>query len=85
MFVCVGGGFFVRWGGVDVGAIDMMYSLVRKMADDGLCVIVISAEFEETHSVADRLIVMNDGRIAGDMVFDVNETPDAATLASDTA
>ena len=53
--------------GVDVGAIDKIYSLVRKMADDGLCVIVISAEFEETHSVADRLIVMNDGRIAGEL------------------
>ncbi len=53
--------------GVDVGAIDKIYSLVRKMANEGLSVIVISAEFEEIHSIADRLIVMNDGRIVGEL------------------
>jgi len=37
------------------------------MADAGLSVIVISGEFEETHSVADRLIVFNDGEIVGEL------------------
>ena len=53
--------------GVDVGAIHKIYTLIRSMADAGLSVIVISSEFEETHSVADRLIVLNDGRIVGEM------------------
>ena len=53
--------------GVDVGAIHKIYSLIRQMADSGLCVLVISSEFEETHSVADRLVVFNDGSIAAEL------------------
>ncbi len=53
--------------GVDVGAIHKIYTLIRSMADAGLSVIVISSEFEETHSVADRIIVLNDGCIVGEM------------------
>ena len=53
--------------GVDVGAIHKIYSLIREMADAGLCVLVISSEFEETHSVADRLIVFNDGRVVSEL------------------
>ncbi len=53
--------------GVDVGAIHKIYSLLREMAEAGMCVLVISGEFEETHSVADRLIVFNDGRIVSEL------------------
>ena len=53
--------------GVDVGAIHKIYSLIRQLAESGLCVIVISGEFEETHSVADRLIVFNDGRTVAEL------------------
>lgn len=53
--------------GVDVGAIHKIYSLVRQLAEGGLSVIVISGEFEETHSVADRLMVFNDGKIVAEL------------------
>ena len=53
--------------GVDVGAIHKIYSIIRELAEKGLCVLVISSEFEETHSIADRLIVLNDGCIAGEL------------------
>ena len=53
--------------GVDVGAIHKIYSLIRQLAEAGLSVIVISGEFEETHSVADRLIVFNDGQAVAEM------------------
>ena len=53
--------------GVDVGAIHKIYSLIRQMAESGLSVIVISSEFEETHSVADRLMVFNDGQITAEL------------------
>ena len=53
--------------GVDVGAIHKIYSLIRQLAEAGLSVIVISGEFEETHSVADRLIVFNDGKTVAEL------------------
>ncbi|MEG1516147.1 MAG: sugar ABC transporter ATP-binding protein [Clostridia bacterium] len=53
--------------GVDVGAIHKIYSIIRELAEKGLCVIVISSEFEETYSIADRLLVLNDGEMVGEM------------------
>lgn len=67
--------------GVDVGAIHKIYSLIRSMADAGLSVIVISSEFEETHSVADRLIVLNDGRIVAELDPKQTTWEDAFALA----
>ena len=67
--------------GVDVGAIHKIYSLIREMANAGLCVLVISSEFEETHSVADRLIVFNDGRIVGELDPTQHTWHDAFALA----
>jgi ABC-type sugar transport system ATPase subunit len=53
--------------GVDVGAIHKIYSLIRDLAESGLCVIVISSEFEETHSIADRIMVLNDGVVVSEL------------------
>ena len=67
--------------GVDVGAIQKIYTLIRDMAEKGLCVLVISGEFEETHSVADRLIVFNDGNIVSEMDPETSTWEDAFALA----
>ena len=53
--------------GVDVGAIAKIYALIRLMAEEGLSVIVITSEFEEIHHVVDRMVVVNRGRVVGEM------------------
>jgi ribose transport system ATP-binding protein len=51
--------------GIDVGAKEEIYSLLRKLAADGVAIIVISSEFPELLGLCDRLAVVRDGRIHG--------------------
>lgn len=53
--------------GVDVGAIDKIYSLIKSLAKAGLSVIIISSEFEEVFDASDRVIVMNKGEVVGEL------------------
>jgi ABC-type sugar transport system ATPase subunit len=52
--------------GVDIAARAQINALVRKMADDGLGVIVIASDFEELLG-CDRVLVMAAGRIVGEL------------------
>ena len=49
--------------GMDVGAKDDVVKIVRALRDQGLAVIVVSAEPETVLSLADRIVVMKRGRI----------------------
>jgi len=49
--------------GVDVGVKFEFYNLIRKMASEGLAIIMISSELEEVIGLADRIIVMREGKI----------------------
>ncbi|MDR7124437.1 sugar ABC transporter ATP-binding protein [Pseudotabrizicola sp. 4114] len=51
--------------GVDVGAKAEIYRLMRALADQGVGVLMISSDMEEVIGVADRVLVMHEGRIAG--------------------
>jgi general nucleoside transport system ATP-binding protein len=53
--------------GVDIGAIEFIYSQLRSMRDAGCAVLVVSSELDEILALADRVIVMNQGRIAGEL------------------
>jgi ABC-type uncharacterized transport system ATPase subunit len=53
--------------GLDVGAIEYMSSQLRAAAHDGVAVLLISTELEEILDLADRIIVMSNGRIVGEM------------------
>ena len=53
--------------GVDVGVKGEVHSLLRDLADRGAAVIVISSDMPEVLAVADRVLVMRDGRIAGEL------------------
>lgn len=65
--------------GIDVGAKNEIYGLIHEVAASGCCVIVISSELPEVLGISDRLIVMREGRISGELSRDqANET---ATLA----
>ncbi len=53
--------------GVDVGTRADIHNLLRELADRGTAVIVISSEISEIVALSDRLYVMSDGRIAGEL------------------
>jgi ribose transport system ATP-binding protein len=53
--------------GIDVGSKEQFYALIRELADEGLAVLVISSELVEILGLSDRLLVMADGRIVGEL------------------
>jgi ribose transport system ATP-binding protein len=54
--------------GVDVGAKSEIYGLIQRMAEAGKAVLVISSEHEELFGLCDRILVMNEGQLRGQMV-----------------
>lgn len=67
--------------GVDVGAISMIYTLIRQLVQEGHCVILISSEFEEAHSVSDRMIVLKEGNVVAEVNPKDMQWEDVFTLA----
>ena len=53
--------------GVDIGAIEFIHGRLRAMRDAGGAVLVVSSELDEILVLADRVIVMNAGRISGEL------------------
>jgi len=53
--------------GVDIGAIEFIHRKLVALRDDGCAVLLISAELEEVTALSDRLLIIHDGRIVGDV------------------
>jgi putative multiple sugar transport system ATP-binding protein len=53
--------------GIDVGAKYEIYGIINKLAEEGKAVIVISSEMPELLGISDRIYVLNEGRIVGEM------------------
>jgi ribose transport system ATP-binding protein len=53
--------------GIDVGAKRAVYDLMRTLTADGTAVLLISSELPEVVALADRILVVRDGRIAGEL------------------
>ena len=51
--------------GVDVGAKEEIYSLLDRLAGEGLAILFVSSEIEEILAIADRVLVMHEGGISG--------------------
>jgi ABC-type sugar transport system ATPase subunit len=56
--------------GVDVGTKADLYEVLRSLRDEGVATLLVSSELTELASVADRVLVMRDGRIAGEVTGD---------------
>ena len=56
--------------GIDVAAKVEIYHLMNKLKQDGISVIFVSSEMPEVLGIADRIIVMCDGRITGEMMIE---------------
>ncbi|MEQ8480651.1 MAG: ABC transporter ATP-binding protein [Hoeflea sp.] len=59
--------------GVDVGAIEFIHKRIIEMRDAGKAVLLVSVELDEIRSLADRVLVMFDGRIVGERSADATE------------
>ena len=51
--------------GIDVGAKNEIYELMRELADRGVAILMISSDMEEVIGVSDRIAVMHEGAISG--------------------
>ncbi|MCX4825438.1 sugar ABC transporter ATP-binding protein [Streptomyces sp. NBC_01142] len=59
--------------GVDVGAKAAIHTLVRELAREGLAVLIISSELPELIGMSDRILVMSQGRLAGELAAGAGE------------
>tara|TARA_Y100000588_G_scaffold300820_1_gene322498 strand:+ start:1538 stop:3046 length:1509 start_codon:yes stop_codon:yes gene_type:complete len=53
--------------GIDVGAKREIYKLMEKLTGEGVAILFVSSEMEEVLGMADRALVMHEGRIAGEL------------------
>jgi rhamnose transport system ATP-binding protein len=54
--------------GVDVGAKFEIHELIRRQAEAGLAVLVVSSDLPEILALADRIVVMREGRLQGELI-----------------
>ena len=53
--------------GIDVGAKSEIYSLMEELAESGVAILYVSSEMEEVLGMADRALVMHEGRMTGEL------------------
>lgn len=53
--------------GIDIGARTDILRLLRTLADEGLAMLLVSSEFAELLAVADRILVLRDGQVVGEV------------------
>ncbi|MBA2734920.1 MAG: ABC transporter ATP-binding protein [Acidobacteria bacterium] len=53
--------------GVDIGAIEFIHRKLVALRDEGCAVLLVSAELEEVTALSDRLLVIHNGRIVGEV------------------
>jgi ribose transport system ATP-binding protein len=56
--------------GIDVGAKSEIYTLMDQLAGEGVAILMISSDLEEILGMSDRVLVMHQGRIAGELTRD---------------
>jgi ribose transport system ATP-binding protein len=56
--------------GIDVGAKEEIYRLMEQLAEQGVAVLFVSSEMEEILGMSDRVLVMHEGRITGELSRD---------------
>jgi ribose transport system ATP-binding protein len=54
--------------GIDVGAKQEIYKLIEDLASKGLAILFVSSELEEVMGLADRVLVMHEGEVSGELL-----------------
>lgn len=68
--------------GIDVGAKVEIYNLMNELKKEGIAVMFVSSEMPEVMGIADRIIVMCDGRITGEVMARDTTQNEILTLAT---
>ena len=68
--------------GIDVAAKVEIYNLMNQLKQQGIAVMFVSSEMPEVMGIADRIIVMCDGRITGELMADEATQNSILTLAT---
>ncbi len=68
--------------GIDVGAKQEIYQLMNELISQGVSIIMISSEMEELMGMSDRILVMSEGRITGELQKDEFEQTRILEMAS---
>ena len=68
--------------GIDVGAKYEIFSLMDRLVQEGVSIVMVSSEMAEVIGVADRAIVMHEGRITGELPAHMLTEENIMTLAS---
>lgn len=68
--------------GIDVAAKVEIYNIINELKQHGIAVIIVSSEMPEVMGIADRIIVMCDGRITGEVQSSQTTQNEILTLAT---
>ncbi len=68
--------------GIDVGAKFEIYVLMNKLVQNGVSIVMISSEMPEVMAMADRVIVMHEGKIMGELSYEELQEETIMKLAS---
>lgn len=68
--------------GVDIGAKQEIYRLMEELTAKGVGILFVSSEMEEVLSMSDRVLVMHEGRIAGELTRDTASEESIMHLAT---
>ncbi|WP_122869601.1 ATP-binding cassette domain-containing protein, partial [Pseudomonas viridiflava] len=67
--------------GIDIGAKSEIYQIIHNLAADGIAVIVVSSDLMEVMGISDRILVMSEGAITGELNRDEAEESRLLQLA----
>jgi ABC-type sugar transport system ATPase subunit len=68
--------------GVDVGARSEIYRILRELSAQGMALLVVSSDLPEVLALADRIVVMADGRTVGELAGAAAKEEDVLILAT---
>ena len=68
--------------GIDVGSKQEIYNIIKKLSDLGKSIIVVSSEMPELIGLSNRILVMSDGKISGELEGEDMTQENIMTLAS---
>ncbi|MBC5649311.1 sugar ABC transporter ATP-binding protein [Christensenella tenuis] len=54
--------------GIDIGAKEEIYAIINDLVKQGISVVLVSSEMQETLTLCDRVIVMHEGKIMGELM-----------------
>lgn len=70
--------------GVDIGAKAEIYRIMEQLAESGVAILFVSSDLEEVLGVADRVIVMHEGAITGELPRDQLDAETVMAMATNT-